>query len=93
MTTPLHDSSDKNLKQAKPASTQASGVVVRELVIEVTELLLAGDSFSPQQRALLHARLAAVTQVGYPNKWSKAIDIDRDAQEDLPFDDEDPGHG
>jgi len=97
MTTPLHDSSEKILKQGsqKPASLKELVGPLRELVIEVAQQLLAQDStrgpLPLSARARLQTRLAIVTQSGYPNKWSRAIDIDRQGRLDL--DPEDPGHG
>ena len=98
MAPPLHDSSGENLGQAKPTSIASAVAVLRELVIELTQQVLSQPvegSGVEAAHARLRSRLALVTELGYPNKWSRAVVIDREAearQAALPFDSEDPGH-
>ena len=92
MTTPLHDSSEKKPGPAKPSSDTARSVAaLRDVVVNLCEIYLADGMPSPQERARLRALLAVVEQRGYPNKWSRAIALDSALE--LPFDEEDPGHG
>ncbi len=82
------------LKSAKPSSLRSELSSLRTLVMEITAQQLDDQGLPPELRVRLLSRLAAV-QAQAEGKWARLARREMvgrdDRQEDLPFDDEDPG--